>query len=173
MTASFFERPIIRPPYEYPGRHWELDKEGHPTYRIIEARRCGRNQEELVFDAGDGLSTEEREYTPAPIINEIRGYMESGRNLPKPEQWQVRAPAQPSASLPVTQSPPLSPPDRGGRDRDPANRRGTRSWALEGQFLEPFKGRQLAGEPRGLLRVTPRLETEKLLSHSMFPRRPQ
>jgi type III restriction enzyme len=39
MTNAFFERPILNSPYEYPGRHWELDEEGQPTQRIIESRR--------------------------------------------------------------------------------------------------------------------------------------
>jgi hypothetical protein len=28
--SSFFERPILNSPYDYPGRHWELDAEGAP-----------------------------------------------------------------------------------------------------------------------------------------------
>ena len=35
----FFERPILNSPYEYPDRHWELNKFGQPTHRIIEKRR--------------------------------------------------------------------------------------------------------------------------------------
>src|SRR5438445_570757 len=27
MDHGFFERPILNSPYEYPGRHWELDAE--------------------------------------------------------------------------------------------------------------------------------------------------
>jgi len=42
-----------------------------------------------VFDSGHGLSTEEQEYNPTPIINEIRRYVEDWRNLPNPDQWQV------------------------------------------------------------------------------------
>ena len=36
---SFFDRPILNSPYTYPGRHWELDKEVHPTDRILGAPR--------------------------------------------------------------------------------------------------------------------------------------
>ena len=39
MTETFFEQPILNSPYEYPGRHWELDDDGQPTNRIIESRR--------------------------------------------------------------------------------------------------------------------------------------
>ena len=37
--SRFFERPILNSPYEYPGRHWELDVSGHPTQKIGETRR--------------------------------------------------------------------------------------------------------------------------------------
>lgn len=39
MTETFFEQPILNSPYEYSGRHWELDDDGQPTNRIIESRR--------------------------------------------------------------------------------------------------------------------------------------
>ena len=39
MDNQFFERPILNSPYEYPLRHWELDEDGQPTQRIVEARR--------------------------------------------------------------------------------------------------------------------------------------
>jgi len=38
MDHGFFERPILNSPYEYPGRHWELDADGQPTGQIIEER---------------------------------------------------------------------------------------------------------------------------------------
>ena len=37
----------------------------------------------------DDLSTEEQEYNPTPIINEIRTYVETWRNLPNSDQWLV------------------------------------------------------------------------------------
>jgi type III restriction enzyme len=43
----------------------------------------------MVFDGGDGLSSEEQEYNPTPIINEVRTYVETWRNLPNPDQWLV------------------------------------------------------------------------------------
>jgi type III restriction enzyme len=39
MVESFFERPILNSPYDYPGRHWELDADGQPTDRILDRRR--------------------------------------------------------------------------------------------------------------------------------------
>lgn len=104
MTEQFFENPILNSPYAYPARHWELDEDGQPTNRILATRRRsdlitpvpkprkrrrGRGQAEMVFDAGEGLSTAEQEYNPTPIINEIRTHVEAWRNLPNPEQWQV------------------------------------------------------------------------------------
>lgn len=39
MENRFFEQPILNSPYEYPSRHWELNAQGQPTQRIIDARR--------------------------------------------------------------------------------------------------------------------------------------
>jgi len=104
MSDRFFERPILNSPYAPPAQHWELDAEGQPTNLIAPARRRSelitpvpkpkkrrqtRGQKEMVLDGGDGLSTEDQEYNPTPIINEIRGYVERWRNLPNPDQWQV------------------------------------------------------------------------------------
>ena len=61
MNTEFFERPILNSPYEYPGRHWELDESGQPTSQIIDRRRRvafitpipkpkKRGQREIVFD---------------------------------------------------------------------------------------------------------------------------
>ncbi|NWG25044.1 MAG: DEAD/DEAH box helicase family protein [Pseudorhodoplanes sp.] len=103
MTQHFFEHPILNSPYGYPARHWEL-ADGQPTNTILETRRRSelitpvpqpkkrrqkRGQKEMVFDEGKGLSSEEQEYNPTPIINEIRSYVDSWRNLPNPNDWQV------------------------------------------------------------------------------------
>ncbi len=42
-----------------------------------------------MLGAGDDLSTEEQEYNPTPIINEVRAHVEAWRRLPNPDQWQV------------------------------------------------------------------------------------
>jgi type III restriction enzyme len=104
MSPNFFEKPILNSPYEYPARHWELDDDGQPTNKILETRRRSelitpvpqpnkrkqkRGQKEMVFDEGKGLSTEDQQYNPTPIINEIRSYVDDWRRLPNPNDWQV------------------------------------------------------------------------------------
>jgi type III restriction enzyme len=75
MTNPFFERPILNSPYAMPGQHWELDAAGQPTQQIIADRRRvsfitpiprprkrkgkSKAQQEIVFDEGAGLSTQE------------------------------------------------------------------------------------------------------------------
>ena len=104
MDNRFFEKPIINSPYEYPLRHWELDGQGQPTQQIIENRRIAQyitpvpmpkkkkgspSQLNLVFDEGKGLSTQEQQYDPTPIINELREHVNEWRNLPNPANWKV------------------------------------------------------------------------------------
>ena len=38
MDSQFFEKPILNSPYDYPARHWELDKTGQPTQRVQASR---------------------------------------------------------------------------------------------------------------------------------------
>src|ERR1700679_881516 len=88
-ASPFFEHPILNPPYQEPPRYHPLDTEGQP---LNEPPREGRRKSELITpvpkprkkkrksttkDQGnlnlqndDGLSTEEQEYNPTPIINE-------------------------------------------------------------------------------------------------------
>lgn len=102
MTESFFERPILNSPYDYPARHWDLDEQGQPTSHIIERRRRSEHitpipkakrrrseQRDLVFDEGKGLSTEAQQYDPTPVINELRHRVDAWRALPDPGQWLV------------------------------------------------------------------------------------
>ncbi len=101
---SFFDQPILNSPYTPPSRHWELDADNHPTDRIIAARRgaelvspvpsskkTGASivQTTMVLDDGRGLSTEELEYNPSPVINDLRAELDIWRRLPNPDQWQV------------------------------------------------------------------------------------
>lgn len=101
MPDTFFEKPILNSPYEYPARHWELDDTGQPTNRTLEHRRPAKyitpipkpkkqkkGQKELVFDEGKGISTEEQQYDPTPIINELRAHVDRWREL-SPSQWNV------------------------------------------------------------------------------------
>lgn len=104
MTETFFEHPILNSPYDYPGRHWELDADGQPTNAIIPSRRRSElitpvpqakkkkakaEQTELFLSDADGLSSSSQEYNPTPIINEIRTYVDQWRALPNPDQWLV------------------------------------------------------------------------------------
>lgn len=104
MSNPFFDHPILNSPYESPSRHWELDDDGQPTQKTLETRRPAKfitpipkpkkrkgaaKQEGFVFDDGAGLSTKEQQYDPTSIINEVRGYVDTWRSLPNPNQWQV------------------------------------------------------------------------------------
>ncbi|HBK60165.1 MAG TPA: restriction endonuclease, partial [Firmicutes bacterium] len=98
------EKPILNSPYEYPERHWELDDQGQPTQRIVENRRPAAyitpipkprkrkgsmDQLQIIFDEGKGLSTEEQQYDPTPIINGLRHEVDKWRMRPNPNDWQV------------------------------------------------------------------------------------
>jgi type III restriction enzyme len=103
MANEFFEHPILNSPYDYPSRHWELDDVGQPTQKIIDRRRTAKfitpipkpkkrkvaGQKGFVFDEGKGLSTEQQEYDPNSIVNEVRQSVDAWRSLPNPNQWQV------------------------------------------------------------------------------------
>ncbi len=103
MSKPFFDHPILNSPYECPQRHWELDADGQPTRQIIADRRKAKfitpipkakkrkgatAQAELGLDDGTGLSTTDQNYDLTSRINEIRGYVNTWRNL-LPNQWQV------------------------------------------------------------------------------------
>lgn len=100
----FFDHPILNSPYAAPERHWELDESGQPTQRIMESRRpaqfitpipkprkrkAGRNQEEIIFDEGKGLSSKKQQYDTTSLINQVRYHVGNWRSLPNPNQWQV------------------------------------------------------------------------------------
>jgi type III restriction enzyme len=100
MSTSFFDRPILNSPYEYPRRHWELDRDGQPTQVIGEERRRAEfitpipkpkkrraEQRELSLTDQDGISSERQQYHSA-IINELRSHVDQWRKLPQ-SAWQV------------------------------------------------------------------------------------
>ncbi len=103
VQEAFFENPILNSPYDYPGRHWELDADGQPTNAVIGTRRVSDLitpipkpkkrkapvQDNLNFGLSDEISSDEQRYNPTPIINEIRHHVDAWRSLPNPEQWQV------------------------------------------------------------------------------------
>ncbi len=102
MTDSFFERPIINSPYEYPSRHWELDDSGQPTDRILGHRRrvsfitpipkSKKHKQAqpalpLDEDAG-GFDTKNQQYELIQTINSVRRAVDEWRALPE-SQWRV------------------------------------------------------------------------------------
>lgn len=102
MSPSFFDRPILNSPYDYPARYWELDENGQPTNRVIERRRPAqyvspipkpkkRRAEQAELDIADasGLSTEHQKYNPTPVINALRQSVDAWRALPNPNDWAV------------------------------------------------------------------------------------
>ena len=102
MSNPFFERPILNSPYERPSQYWELDDSGQPTQRVIDSRRKASfitpipkpkkrkssGQGEMTLDEGSGLSSQKQQYDSTSIINEVRGYVDTWRNL-APSQWGV------------------------------------------------------------------------------------
>jgi type III restriction enzyme len=103
VSNPFYDHPILNSPYDCPSRHWELDNEGQPTQRILEARRRadfftpipkprkrkgGPTQQEIIFDEGKGLSTADQQYDPNSLINRVREYVAEWRALPE-SQWRV------------------------------------------------------------------------------------
>ena len=105
MDNLFFEKPILNSPYEYPEQHWELDKQGQPTQKIIYRRRqadfitpipkpkkrkAKAEQVKMVFDEGKGLSTQEQQYSAtARTINALREHVDAWRKIPDPGEWKV------------------------------------------------------------------------------------
>ena len=105
MENPFYDRPILNSPYEYPARHWELEKDGQPTQRIIDSRRgaefltpipkprqTGKAkgvQQQFVIDEGLDLSTQEQQYDVTAAVNEIRRRVDEWRNIPGSNDWGV------------------------------------------------------------------------------------
>lgn len=100
MAHSFFDKPILNSPYEYPRQHWELDENRQPTGKLVDDRRRAdfitpipkpkkqRNQKQILFDEGKGLTSEVQRYDPTSVINDVRRHIDRWRDLPE-NQWQV------------------------------------------------------------------------------------
>lgn len=102
MDNPFFDQPILNSPYEYPGRHWELDEQGQPTQKIIEKRRRaefitpipkprkrkGRAEQRDLF-ADKSISTADQQYDPTSIINDLCHQVDQWRKLPNSNDWKV------------------------------------------------------------------------------------
>jgi type III restriction enzyme len=102
MSLSFFDRPILNSPYDYPARHWELDESGQPTNQVIERRRSAQyvspipktkkqraGQRDLLLPDATGLSTESQKYDPTPVVNALRQTVDAWRELPNSNDWAV------------------------------------------------------------------------------------
>lgn len=104
MSDQFFERPILNSPYEYPANHWELDKSGQPTQKIVNARRKAEfitpiprpskrkgPVEQAAMDLGTsiGADGDAQRYDPTPIINNLRNHVDEWRKLKDPNSWGV------------------------------------------------------------------------------------
>ncbi len=99
---SFFEKPILNSPYLSPVRHWELDKNGRPTDRIMESRRRSelisampqaksiKESRQDVFDlSAEGLGGQDFDYSVTEFVNEVRREVDVWRKLKNPAHWQV------------------------------------------------------------------------------------
>lgn len=99
---SFFDQPILNSPYLNPGQHWELDENGHPTDKTIQARRksalwtalpgasaTSRNSQSSLALGDADISTDATEFNPSPIVNDLRAELDTWRSLPNPSQWKV------------------------------------------------------------------------------------
>src|ERR1019366_7707154 len=99
MPNPFFDQPILNSPYEYPRRHWELDPQGQPTQRIIEARRNAEFvtpipkprkqkakiiQQSLGLTDEHGLSNEKQTYAQTTVINDLRAQVDKWSMIPHP-----------------------------------------------------------------------------------------
>jgi type III restriction enzyme len=104
MSNPFFDHPILNSPYSMPLRHWELDDQGQPTQRVVEARRRAEfitpipkpkkrksapEQGTFALHEDQGISTQAQQYDTTTTINEVRGHVDRWRSLPNPAQWQV------------------------------------------------------------------------------------
>lgn len=103
MSEEFFQRPILNSPYDYPGRHWQLDDNGQPTQTIVEKRRRadfitpipkpkkrkGPKQKDFVFDEGLGLSDEKQKYDHTETINRVRHHVDAWRQIKDSAHWGV------------------------------------------------------------------------------------
>ena len=105
MSNSFFEKPILNSPYLEPALHHALDEDGQPTDNPpVTGRRPSAmispvpkskkkkskqsdEQQKLDLLADDGISTDEQEYNPTPLINDIRSHVKAWKSLPNPQDW--------------------------------------------------------------------------------------
>ena len=101
-AETFYARPILNSPYEYPDRHWELDESNRPTNRIVDTRRPSayvspipkpRKQQAqqltLVTDeTAKAVATDDQQYELTRFINGVRQAVDQWRRLPE-SGWRV------------------------------------------------------------------------------------
>ncbi len=90
-------------PYEYPGRHWELDGSGQPTNVIKAMRRSAEfitpiprpkkkrapKQRELELTDGEDFKADSQQYAHTQLLNELRRQVDDWRTWPDPSSWKV------------------------------------------------------------------------------------
>lgn len=104
MSDEFFRKPILNSPYDYPGRHWQLDASGQPTSVIVESRRmaefitpipktkkqkAAKKQAEIVFDEAKDISSERQRYETMSMVQDIRRHVDAWRQIKNPSDWHV------------------------------------------------------------------------------------
>ncbi|HEX5153383.1 MAG TPA: hypothetical protein VFW07_18165 [Parafilimonas sp.] len=103
MSNPFFERPVLNSPYQYPTKHWELDKDGQPTQQVVESRRKAefitpipksrkqkkKNQSQFDFGDDTGISSAKQKYETIPVINRLRQEVNKWRMIPDKNNWGV------------------------------------------------------------------------------------
>ena len=101
-SDAFYAQPILNSPYEYPGRHWELDESNRPTNRVVGTRRPSayispipkpRKQQAqqlaLVTDeTAQGVASGNQQYDLTRFINGVRQAVDRWRSLPE-RAWRV------------------------------------------------------------------------------------
>ena len=99
VTDRFFEKPIINSPYEYPGKHWELDETGQPTQMLVQSRRKVEFQTPIPkpkrrkagqtaeLDLGAALGDTDQRYHSG-IISGVRQQVDSWRTSDE-KNWRV------------------------------------------------------------------------------------
>ena len=139
MTDAFFEAPVLNSPYDFPGRHWELDEAQQPTDHIIEQRRPasyvtpiaqpkkqgGKSQQApLVMGDSEGISSDEQEYDPTSTINVVRQFVDNWRQVARGGMGchaRDREAAEALAASSVQRIATILLPGRSGRDGDLAD----------------------------------------------------
>lgn len=97
MSDQFFEKPILNSPYHRPTKHWELDKNGLPTQKIIAQRRPASfitpipqpRKQKAVQQTLDVFDTHSKNGELSLFINSIRDKVDQWRNLPDNNDWKV------------------------------------------------------------------------------------